>query len=181
MYLRVCFIAGFGTALHFFYLPRFKIATDSFSADKKIATRIASTSLCSMFTKVNIPFVCVPCSPLHSFGIYLRKYFVLRFGLQTQWKLCRKQIDSNELWWVRFTYKRNIFLWKISHECVITFLTELTVIYSANSPQTCKGLKKLWSKVAFCSRLCRQVVFIPGISRNSWLKKEIMSIIQKSK
>ena len=58
---------------------------------------------------------------------------------------------------------------------------ELTVIYSANSPQTCKGLKKLWNKVAFWSRLCRQVVFIPGISRNSWLKKEIMSIIQKSK
>ena len=127
MYLRVCFIAWFGTALHFFYSPRFKTTIDLFSADKKIATRIASTSLCSMFTKVNIPFVCVTNSPLHSFGIYLRKYFVLRFGLQTQWKLCRKQIDSNELWWVRFTYKRNIFLWKISHECVITFLTELTV------------------------------------------------------
>ena len=43
MYLRVCFIARFGTALHFFYLPRFKIAIDLFSADKKIATRIAST------------------------------------------------------------------------------------------------------------------------------------------
>ena len=42
MYLRVCFIARFGTALHFFYLPQFKTAIDSFSADKKIATRITS-------------------------------------------------------------------------------------------------------------------------------------------
>ena len=66
MYLRVCFIAGFGIALHFFYFPRFKTTIDLFSADKKIATRIASTSLCSMFTKVNIPFVCIANSPLLS-------------------------------------------------------------------------------------------------------------------
>ena len=43
MYLRVCFIAGFGIALHFFYLPQFKSAIDSFSVDKKIATWIGST------------------------------------------------------------------------------------------------------------------------------------------
>ena len=35
MYLRVCFIAGFGIALHFFYLPQFKTAIDSFSSGKK--------------------------------------------------------------------------------------------------------------------------------------------------
>ena len=66
------YIAGFGTALHFFYFPQLKTAIDSFSTDKKIATRIASVFpnrkdfvrmfhayryIRSVFTYVNTSFV----------------------------------------------------------------------------------------------------------------------------
>ena len=76
MYLRVCFIARFGTALHFFYFIRLKAVIDSFSSGKKIATRIASVFLNrkdfvrmfhahryirSVFTYVNTSFYDLAC------------------------------------------------------------------------------------------------------------------------
>ena len=120
----MCFIAGFGTALHFFYFPRFKTTIDLFSADKKIATRIASTSLCSMFTKVNIPFVCVPCSPLHSFGIYLRKYFVrsLRNSpwIRNLYEISEKE-RMNSPWFIPQIVPKPAKVWKVLNQSL--FLT----------------------------------------------------------